>query len=731
VKFNSWIEQLESRRLLSLTIDLRLVGGGKEVTVDHIGQTVSLEAWAIVTGSNADISDEGVQDVIGSFLSSNVGGGSALGDLSAVRVNPFRALGSVDPVQADLDGDGDLDAGSNNNTNADGFFGARSGSMTTDGAPAPGGGAQFKLADVSFVVTSLRGGTATELNFRVRVGNSGVWREDGVTRSTFVAIPGSVMTAGTPVVVHSSGVTGVGSISGFVFDDANQSGKRDAGETALSQWTVFLDSDQDGTLDTGETLALTDSAGAYTFANLSAGTYHVAQVLQAGYGQVAPATPRHDITLAAGEIRGLVDFANSTRGQIRGRIFEDSNLDHAYNGNDKPLGGWTVFIDSDHDGAPGAGEVSVITSADGKYTLGPLVPGQYDVRVVVQTNWVASTPLPRVVTVAPGAVLLNENIGLGHIVGFLSGTVINDLNGNGEQSTGEPPLAGWRVYLDADNDGQFDSGESFSLTTSSGAYSFIPLAPGTYNVRVELQDSFRLSNSESGLFVYTVSRPEQGLTNRNFFVTTLPPGTASITGSVYDDANANGRRDPGETGLANWGVYLDSNHNGTKDLGEANTFTDVYGVYTFATLASGTYRVRELLYPGYRRITPASGYIAVSLSAGTSRTAADFGNTKLASISGTVFRDSDGNGVRDAGEVGLSGWRVWDDLNNNGLLDSGEASTLTNSLGNYTLNVPAGWHYIRAQQKAGYARSGVVYYKILVGDSTRVYNKLFGEKPLV
>src|SRR5439155_23033556 len=143
-KFNSWIEQLESRRLLSLTIDLRLVGGGKEVTVDHIGQTVSLEAWAIVTGSNADISDEGVQDVIGSLLSSHVGGGSALGDLSAVRVNPCRALGSVDPVQADLDGDGDLDAGSNNNTNADGFFGARSGSMTTDGAPAPGGGAQFK-----------------------------------------------------------------------------------------------------------------------------------------------------------------------------------------------------------------------------------------------------------------------------------------------------------------------------------------------------------------------------------------------------------------------------------------------------------------------------------------------------------------------------------------------------------------------------------------------------------
>src|SRR5438132_554834 len=105
VTSRSLLEALENRRLLSLTIDLRLVGGGKEITVDHLGQVVNMEAWAVVTGSNADISDEAIQWVVGSFLSANTGDGSTRGDLSVTRVAPFTALASMDPVQVDLDGD--------------------------------------------------------------------------------------------------------------------------------------------------------------------------------------------------------------------------------------------------------------------------------------------------------------------------------------------------------------------------------------------------------------------------------------------------------------------------------------------------------------------------------------------------------------------------------------------------------------------------------------------------
>jgi hypothetical protein len=56
---------------------------------------------------------------------------------------------------------------------------------------------------------------------------------------------------------------------------------------------------------------------------------------------------------------------------------------------------------------------------------------------------------------------------------------------------------------------------------------------------------------------------------------------------------------------------------------------------------------------------------------------------------------------------------------------------LTDANGNYTLNVQAGWRTIRVQPKAGYRWSGILYYKVLTGLSTRVYDRNFGEKPIV
>ena len=45
-------------------------------------------------------------------------------------------------------------------------------------------------------------------------------------------------------------------------------------------------------------------------------------------------------------------------------------------------------------------------------------------------------------------------------------------------------------------------------------------------------------------------------------------------------------------------------------------------------------------------------------------------------ISGVVYQDNDADGVRDVGEPGLGDWRVYLDLNNNGVLDGG-SSTVT------------------------------------------------------
>lgn len=74
---------------------------------------------------------------------------------------------------------------------------------------------------------------------------------------------------------------------------------------------------------------------------------------------------------------------------------------------------------------------------------------------------------------------------------------------------------------------------------------------------------------------------------------------ASIGGVVYGDLNSNGLRDPGEPGLAGWTVYLDQNDNSVKDVAEVSAVTDGNGAYTFAGINAATYRVREVVEPGW------------------------------------------------------------------------------------------------------------------------------------
>ena len=48
-----WMEQLEERRLMSATVDIRLAGGGQSATVTNVGQVINFEIWVNVTGANS------------------------------------------------------------------------------------------------------------------------------------------------------------------------------------------------------------------------------------------------------------------------------------------------------------------------------------------------------------------------------------------------------------------------------------------------------------------------------------------------------------------------------------------------------------------------------------------------------------------------------------------------------------------------------------------------------
>ncbi|MGB7001330.1 MAG: SdrD B-like domain-containing protein, partial [Halobacteriota archaeon] len=124
----------------------------------------------------------------------------------------------------------------------------------------------------------------------------------------------------------------------------------------------------------------------------------------------------------------------------------------------------------------------------------------------------------------------------------------------------------------------------------------------------------------------------------------------------FNDLNGNGVKDPGEPGLPGWTIYNDSNNNGVFDPGELNVTTGAGGAYSFDNLEPGTYKICEVVKDGWAQTSTPICY-DITLT-DTSSTGNDFGNRGALSISGIKFNDLNGNGVKDPGEPGLSGWTI-------------------------------------------------------------------------
>jgi hypothetical protein len=185
----------------------------------------------------------------------------------------------------------------------------------------------------------------------------------------------------------------------------------------------------------------------------------------------------------------------------------------------------------------------------------------------------------------------------------------------------------------------------------------------------------------------------------------------SISGNVFNDANGNLVKDSGEAGVSGRTIYLDTNLNSVKDGGEVSTTTDASGNYKFSNLAAGTYKIREILPSGWVQTTPTSNFgNNATLTSGQNVSGKNFGTRQTTAatgkISGTVFHDFNRNGVRDTGDTGLSGWTVWIDTDLDGVLDSNERRTTTDSSGNYSFGtLAAGTYKIRTVKPSGWVQT--------------------------
>jgi Bacterial Ig domain len=207
------IESLEERQMLTLTVDVTGAGGpgNSSAQVSFVGQVLNLQIWAVITDPQNLPSEDGVQDVDGSILGTNVGPGPVAGNLAAAILSPFDSNGSQNGTSQDLNGDGNLDVGSNNGAVIDNFFFARSGGVeTATNQNIVGDAAEFEIGTLTYTVTNVNFGGETDINFRFRdaaaAGVSeadGVWREDNQGISDFGS--DGVVASGAPFVVTSPG----------------------------------------------------------------------------------------------------------------------------------------------------------------------------------------------------------------------------------------------------------------------------------------------------------------------------------------------------------------------------------------------------------------------------------------------------------------------------------------------------------------------------------------------
>ncbi len=301
----------------------------------------------------------------------------------------------------------------------------------------------------------------------------------------------------------------------------------------------------------------------------------------------------------------------------------------------------------------------------------------------------------RTVQVAAGDVL--DGIDFGNFRKItIRGSIYEDHNGNGLQDTEDQGLAGWTLFLDADDSGTLDAGEASTQTDAQGNYAFLDLGPGTYRVRQVVEPGwFRTTGNPETIFA------SSGGDVANADIGDTPARPGKIKGHAFEDMNGDQRYDAGEPLLAGWVVLLDSNGNGIPDPGERSKLTRPNGTYSFKNLDPGDHAVV---------LVSASGFVAVPMHAsvppgGVARKI-DVAAYQPGRIRGKIFHDDNRNGAQDADEARLPGWTVFLDLDGDGSQDPNEPSKVSNGTGKFVFpDLAPGLYHVTQMVQQGWVQT--------------------------
>ncbi|MCC6612838.1 MAG: isopeptide-forming domain-containing fimbrial protein [Anaerolineae bacterium] len=472
-----------------------------------------------------------------------------------------------------------------------------------------------------------------------------------------------------------------------LWHDRDADGVQDAGEVGLPGLTVTLT----GTDDTGAAVNRATTSGvngAYSFANLKAGTYAVTVTTFAGMvatentyaGDIVEDDTTPNIVANAGDTINTVDFGYRGDSSIGDTVWRDDDADGVQDVGEPPMPGVTVTL-TGTDIFGSSVNFTTTTNALGIYSFINLMPssvGGYTVTITAPAGMAAvADAYPGDTTengVTPGVVLA-ATTDIDTVDFGLRGTasigdrVWRDDDNDGVQDAGEPGIAGLTVTL-AGTDSFGNAVTRTTATGVNGAYTFANLPPsnGTgYTVTVTTPPtgttpSYDLDGIATAHTATAVLNAGQARTDVDFGYR----GTGSVGDRVWRDDDGDGVQDAGEVGISGRTITL----TGTDVSGTAvslTTTTGADGAYSFPYVPPSDgagYTVTVTTPPAGATPTydldgvGTANSANIALAAAQARTDVDFGYQGTASLGDRVWRDDDGDGVQDAGEPGIPGLTI-------------------------------------------------------------------------
>ncbi|MCK4600978.1 MAG: beta-propeller fold lactonase family protein, partial [Phycisphaerae bacterium] len=400
------------------------------------------------------------------------------------------------------------------------------------------------------------------------------------------------------------------------------------------------------------------------------------------------ASGEHYVAVDAGEILAALDFGNTQLNSVAGQVFGDIDNNGQADPGEVGQDGWIVklvaaatsqVVDTATTYALDLNGDGVIDPAteSGLYGFEGILPGDYELRLVLQGGWDQTVP-PGAYTVSlDRSHLVDMDFGV-FLGANVFGQVFADRDLDGVHDVGDLGQDGWTVELldaatgvtvataataseDLDGDGVIQA------DTESGLFHIGSLFADDYELRVVVPAGWSaIAPVGSHLFTLGIGEELAGLDFANI-------AYGDMEGQAFEDINGNAAQDAGEPGMNGWAIELvdvatgdlvattvtaDEDRNGDGAIDPAAEA----GWYSFTHLPVAQYFVRQSSSPDYVQTLPGPvgmyGDLDVTVAANDMVSDVDFGVFVPAAAEGQVFADLNYDGLRDGDEDGLNGWTV-------------------------------------------------------------------------